>query len=72
MQGLLFIRKEEQISEFVKCAKSEKVRLIAIGNGSNLLVDDGGIDACVLILGEPFSDIRLIDDETIYAKAVQS
>lgn len=66
---VVYPQNEEQIGEFVKCAKSEKVRLIAIGNGSNLLVDDGGIDACVLILGEPFSDIRLIDDETIYAKA---
>ena len=66
---VVYPQNEEQIGEFVKCAKSEKVRLIAIGNGSNLLVDDGGIDACGLILGEPFSDIRLIDDETIYAKA---
>lgn len=32
-------------------------------------MDDDGIDACVLILGEPFSQIKLIDDETIYAKA---
>lgn len=66
---VVYPQNEEQISEFVKCAKSENIRLIAVGNGSNLLVDDGGIDACVLILGEPFSQIELIDDETIYAKA---
>lgn len=66
---VVYPQNEEQISELVKCAKAENVRLIAIGNGSNLLVDDGGIDACVLILGEPFSQIKLIDDETIYAKA---
>ena len=46
---VVYPQNEEQIGEFVKCAKSEKVRLIAIG--------------------KPFSDIRLIDDETIYAKA---
>ena len=66
---VVYPKSEEEISEFVKCAKAENVRLIAIGNGSNLLVDDGGIDACVLILGEPFAEIKLIDDETIYAKA---
>ena len=66
---VVYPKNEEEISEFVKCAKAENVRLIAIGNGSNLLVDDGGIDACVLILGEPFAEIKLIDDETIYAKA---
>ena len=66
---VVYPQNEEQISELVKCAKAENVRLIAVGNGSNLLVDDDGIDACVLILGEPFSQIKLIDDETIYAKA---
>ena len=66
---VVYPKNEEEIREFVKCAKAENVRLIAIGNGSNLLVDDGGIDACVLILGEPFAEIKLIDDETIYAKA---
>lgn len=66
---VVYPQNEEQISELVKCAKAENIRLIAIGNGSNLLVDDDGIDACVLILGEHFSQIKLIDDETIYAKA---
>ena len=66
---VVYVQNEEQISKLVKCAKEENVRLIAVGNGSNLLVDDDGIDACVLILGEPFSQIELIDDETIYAKA---
>lgn len=66
---VVYPQNEEQISELVKCAKAENVRLIAVGNGSNLLVDDDGIDACVLILGETFSQIKLIDDETIYAKA---
>ena len=57
---VVYPQNEEQISELVKCAKAENVRLIAVGNGSNLLVDDDGIDACVLILGEPFSQIKLL------------
>ncbi|MDE6470328.1 MAG: UDP-N-acetylmuramate dehydrogenase [Eubacterium sp.] len=66
---LVYPENEEQIGEIVKTAKAAGIRLIAIGNGSNLLVDDDGIDACVMVLDEHFADIRLIDDETIYASA---
>lgn len=66
---VVFPESETQISEIVKAAKQAGIRLITIGNGSNLLVDDDGIDACVMILDEHFSDIKLIDEETIYASA---
>ena len=66
---IVYPRSEEQIAEFVRTAKACNIRLLAVGNGSNLLVDDGGIDACVMILDEDFSDIRLIDDTTLYAQA---
>lgn len=58
-----------QISEIVRCAKENGIRLLTIGNGSNLLVADEGIDACVMILDEHFSEIRMIDDETVFASA---
>ncbi|MDE5984618.1 MAG: UDP-N-acetylmuramate dehydrogenase [Eubacterium sp.] len=66
---LVYPENEEQIGEIVRTAKAAGIRLIAIGNGSNLLVDDDGINACVMVLDEHFADIRLIDDETIYASA---
>lgn len=66
---VVYPESEEQISAIVKTTKAAGIRLIAIGNGSNLLVDDDGIDACVMILDEHFAEIRLIDDETIYASA---
>lgn len=66
---VVYPENEDQISAFVKEAESAGIRLIAIGNGSNLLVDDNGIDACVMILDEHFSEIKLIDDETVYASA---
>lgn len=59
----------EQISRIVKTAKAESIRLIAMGNGSNMLVNDNGIDACVMILDEHFGEIRLVDENTIYADA---
>ncbi|MBE6720065.1 MAG: UDP-N-acetylmuramate dehydrogenase [Ruminococcaceae bacterium] len=60
---------EDEIALIVKKCRELGVRYMAIGNGSNLLVDDGGIDACVILLGRNFSDVRLIDDTTIYAEA---
>lgn len=66
---IVYPESQEQISEFVKVAKDNNIRLIAIGNGSNLLVDDEGLDACVMILGDGFNEICLIDDETIFACA---
>lgn len=60
---------EEQIAALVKEAKASGIRLIAIGNGSNLLVDDSGIDACVMIFDEHFSKLELMDDETIFVQS---
>ena len=47
-----------------KCAE-EKIEPYIIGNGSNLLVDDAGIDSVVIKIGDGLSDIRLIDDTTV-------
>lgn len=66
---VIYPENEEQISSFVKAANECGIRLITVGNGSNLLVDDDGIDACVMILDDRMGEIRLVDDETIYAGA---
>lgn len=47
---LLFPETEEQITALVQCARANSVRLLTIGNGSNLLVSDKGIDAAVLVM----------------------
>ncbi len=49
------------------CEKSGE-QLYVIGNGSNLLVSDRGIDGVVLEMGEKFSKITL-DGNTVYAEA---
>lgn len=65
---LIFPKSEEQIAAFVNEAKKCKIRLMAIGNGSNLLVSDDGIDAAVLVLDRHFSNITVIGNE-IFAQA---
>lgn len=66
---IVYPESEEQISQIVKACTANGTRLLAVGNGSNLLVADEGIDACVMILDDRFGEITLIDDETIYAQA---
>lgn len=62
-------KSEEEIALTVKKCNALGIRYIVVGNGSNLLVSDGGINACVILLGRGFDEIRLINDTTIYASA---
>lgn len=66
---MLFPENEEQTASVIKECRADSVRYIVIGNGSNLLVSDDGIDAVVIQMGKGMSQVRLIDDETIYAQA---
>lgn len=66
---MVFPKSQEEISAIIKCCNAEKKRYITIGNGSNLLVDDNGIDAVVILLGKDFAEVKLIDETTIYAQA---
>ncbi len=66
---MLFPKTEDDVVEIVKYCNENSIRLLAIGNGSNLLVSDDGIDACVICFDSNFSQIKLIDDETIFAES---
>lgn len=66
---MVFPEKESDAAEIIKCCNAENVRYMAVGNGSNLLVDDDGIDACVICFDSSFSDVRLVDEETVFAES---
>ena len=66
---IVFPKSEEDVCALVKACNENGVRYIAVGNGSNLLVSDNGIDACIILLGKDFSDVYLIDETTIFAQA---
>jgi UDP-N-acetylmuramate dehydrogenase len=59
----------DEIAEIVKKCNQLNIRYIVVGNGSNLLVSDEGIDACVILLGNKFSEVKLIDENVIFAQA---
>lgn len=60
---------QQDIACIIKKCNELNVRYLAVGNGSNLLVDDDGIDACVILLGKEFSEVKLIDDDIIFAQS---
>ena len=59
---------EEQLREILLYIKSEEIPYLIIGNGSNLLVRDGGIRGVVVELSDNFSDFK-IDGNKIEIKA---
>ena len=61
--------KSEQVQKVVSFCKENDEKLYVIGNGSNLLVSDSGIDAVVMKLCGEFEGLRLIDETTIEAGA---
>lgn len=66
---MVYPKSAQDTAQIVKLCKAQGIRLLAIGNGSNLLVSDNGIDACVMCFGNDFSDIKLIDEGTVFAES---
>ena len=54
---------EEQLIEALNAARTADVPVLVIGNGSNLLVRDGGIRGLVVALGEGMASIARVGDE---------
>lgn len=59
----------DEICQIIKACNQWGIRYLPVGNGSNLLVDDNGIDAVVILLDKDFGEIKLIDENTIFASA---
>lgn len=59
---------EEQIKDILTFAKKENIPYLIIGNGSNLLVRDGGIRGIVIKIAENFNDFS-IEGTTVTAQS---
>ena len=66
---VLFIPADEADLQDFLLALDPSVPVTALGVGSNLLVRDGGVDGVVVRLGKAFADLRLMDQNRIYAGA---
>lgn len=58
-----------QAQKIIKFCHENGIRYLSVGNGSNLLVADGGINACVICFSNEFSDVRLIGEDVIFAQS---
>lgn len=59
---------EEQLVAALAAAKEHGMPALVMGNGSNMLVRDGGVRGLVIVLGERFSEIT-VEDRTITVQA---
>lgn len=58
-----------QIPQVVELCRRYDLPLIVIGNGSNLLIADGGLRGVVMEIGKAASGIRVIDEEDLAVSA---
>ena len=59
----------DSLQKIISYCYTKNVKPLMIGNGSNLLVTDNGIDDVVIKIGSKMSKIELIDDTTIFCEA---
>ena len=65
---LFFPEGKQAVLRALELAGEMKVPAMVIGNGSNLIVGDGGIRGLVIVLGEAFAEIR-VEGNRITAQA---
>ena len=67
--ALIHINNIENCSTLIRLCNENQVPYIVIGKGSNLIVDDNGYNGIVLLMGNDFSNITVLDDTTIICDA---
>ena len=58
-------KNKEQLLDFLRENKKHKLKITILGAGSNTLIRDKGIKGVVIKLGKKFSEIKLIEKDTI-------
>ena len=66
---LIIPHSSDSLQKIISYCTLNNIKPLIIGNGSNLLVTDNGIDNVVIKIGSKMSGIELIDDTTIYCEA---
>lgn len=65
VDALIIPEEEEQIINIIKICRDESIPYFIMGNGSNLLVKDGGIRGVVIKIQEGFSKIQVQDNKIV-------
>lgn len=59
---LIEINSEDACTQLINVCTEENTPFIVLGKGSNVLIDDDGINSVVLYMGKDFSEITICDD----------
>ena len=59
---MFFPENADQICGAISAARAHGVETLVMGNGSNMLVRDGGFSGLAIVLGDRFSDVRVEGD----------
>lgn len=59
----------EELALLVRFLTENDVEFVTVGNGSNLLISDSGLDCVVVHLGDGFDSVKMVDETTIEAGA---
>ncbi|MGO1468876.1 MAG: UDP-N-acetylmuramate dehydrogenase [Tissierella sp.] len=65
---MILPRTEDEVKLAMKLCKENKLQFMIMGNGSNLLIKDGGIRGVIIKLNENFNKVEVKDDR-IYAQS---
>lgn len=66
---MVFPVSEEQAQTVIGFCSENGIRFLPVGNGSNLLVSDNGINACVICFSGDYSEVRLEGEDVIFAQS---
>ena len=60
---------DEALADIIKLCKAEGAEPFILGNGSNMLISDNGLDRVVINMCRQSAGVRLVDEETIECDA---
>ena len=60
---------DEQLASIIKNCKEENIKPFIIGNGSNMLISDKGLDTVVINMCRPEPKIELVNGDTVVCDA---
>ena len=60
---------DEQLASIIKNCKEENIKPFIIGNGSNMLISDNGLDTVVINMCRPEPKIELVNGDTVVCDA---
>ncbi len=66
---IVFPDSTDSLKAILEVCRDNNIKTYVIGNGSNILVSDNGLSGVVIKIGSDFSNIELVDDDTVICQS---